>query len=113
MRASVRRFLSPDVDLEDFRPEDPEKFMFLLQVLVGPVDSIGEESLQFIVVSLGALRELVAADGAVLGRSLVVVDGARMDRILGFVRSAIERMEAPTWAELGRRLARLGVYEWA
>jgi hypothetical protein len=49
MKAVVRHFISPDIDLDDFQPEDPADFSFLLQALVGPSDSEGEESLQLIV----------------------------------------------------------------
>jgi len=112
MKASVRHFISPDVDLEDFRPDDPENFSFLLQALVGPADSIGEESLQFLVTTPRALEETVQADGVIFGRSLVIVDGPNMPRLLDSVRRAIERLEAPSWELLAQQLTRLGIYEF-
>jgi hypothetical protein len=112
MRAAVRHFISPDVDLDHFKPEDPENFSFLLQALVGPADSIGEESLQFLVTTMQALAQTVEADGVVFGRSLVIVSQPDIPRILASVRSAIERPEADSWAVLAQRLARLGIYEF-
>jgi immunity protein 8 of polymorphic toxin system len=108
----VRHFISPDVDLDDFRPDDPENFSFLLQALVGPADSAGEESLQFTVTTLRALEETVQANGVIFGRSLVIVDGPNVPHILTSVRRAIERLEAPSWELLAQKLARLGVYEF-
>jgi immunity protein 8 of polymorphic toxin system len=67
MRAVVRHFISPDIDLDDFHPEDPVDFSFLLQVLVGPHDSEGEESLQLIVCTPRALERRVEAEGVVFG----------------------------------------------
>ncbi|MEU5961441.1 Imm8 family immunity protein [Micromonospora parva] len=112
MKASVRHFISPDVDIDDFRPDDPENFSFLLQALVGPADSAGEESLQFLVTTPRSLAEAVQSDGVIFGRSLVIVDGPNMPRILDSVRRAIERLEAPSWQLLAQQLTRLGVYEF-
>src|SRR4051794_17513916 len=111
MRASVRHFISPDVDLDAFWPEDPDNFSFLLQALVGPADAEGEESLQFIVCTPQALEKRVALEGIVFGRSLVIVNSSDISRILSSIRASIERVEAPSWRALGGRLARLGVYE--
>jgi Immunity protein 8 len=55
---------------------------------------------------------MVEAHGVVLGRSMVIVDGPDLSRVLAFVRSAIERPEAPTWTALAHKLTRLGVYEF-
>jgi hypothetical protein len=112
MKVSVRHFISPDVDLDDFRPNDPEDFSFLLQALVGPADSIGEESVQFLVTTVRALEKTVQTDRLVFGRSLVIVAGPDMPRILDAVRRAIETLEAPSWGLLAQRLTRLGVYEF-
>lgn len=112
MKASVRHFISPDVDLDSFQPDDPENFSFLLQVLVGPAESDGGESLQLVVTTLRALEEMVQSDGVVFGRSLVIVDGPNIPRILSSVRQAIEHLQAPSWALLAQQLTRLGVYEF-
>ena len=112
MKASVRHFISPDVDLQDFRPDDPQKFSVLVQALVGPADSDGEESVQFVVTTPRALEEKVQADGVVFGRALVVVNGPSMRQSLGSIERAIESLEAPSWNLLAQRLARLGIYEF-
>jgi hypothetical protein len=112
MRAVVRHFISPDVDLDDFRPGDPVDFSFLLQVLVGPSDSEGEESLELIVCTPRALERRVAAEGVVFGRPLVIVESPDISRVLKAVRGAVERAEAPSWEALARRLERLGIYEF-
>jgi hypothetical protein len=108
----VRHFISPDVDLDAFWPEDAENFSFLLQALVGPADADGEESLQFLVCTPRALDERVTREGIVFGRSMVVVRSPDIPQILHAVRSRIERIEAPSWKEVGARLARLGLYEF-
>jgi immunity protein 8 of polymorphic toxin system len=50
MRATVRRFHSPDLqDLAVDKPADPEKFGMLMQMLVGPADGPREESFDVLV----------------------------------------------------------------
>jgi hypothetical protein len=65
MKAAVRHFIIPDIDLDDFRPQDPVDFSFLPKALVGPSDSEGEESLQLIVCTPRALERRVASEGVV------------------------------------------------
>ncbi|KJK49698.1 hypothetical protein UK23_13220 [Lentzea aerocolonigenes] len=108
----MRHFISPDVDLVDFRPDDPDDFSFLLQALVGPADGEGEESLQFTVSTLTGLASTVESQRVVLGKSFVIAGTSKIGEILGSVRSAIERVEGATWAEVAERLTRLGHYEF-
>ncbi|MDX8149505.1 Imm8 family immunity protein [Lentzea sp. BCCO 10_0061] len=112
MKAVVRYFVSPDVDLENFRPDDPENFSFLLEAIVGPSDGEGEELLQLNVCTLASLTSTVSSDRIVFGRSLVIVGTSKISEILGAVRSAIERVEAESWAQAASRLSRLGFYEF-
>ncbi|MFI6097122.1 Imm8 family immunity protein [Lentzea sp. NPDC051213] len=112
MRAAVRYFMSPDVDLEDFRPDDPDDFSFLLQAIVGPVGAEGEESLELNVCTLASLSSTVSAQRVLFGRSLVIVGTAKISEILDAVRAAIERVEADSWSEVAERLTRLGHYEF-
>lgn len=44
VRASVRRFHSPDVDLEAYQPEDPTDVHVLVQLIAGPEGGPGDES---------------------------------------------------------------------
>jgi hypothetical protein len=112
VKAVVRHFISPDVDLENFYPDDPEDFSFLLEAIVGPAEGEGDELLQFNVCTLASLTPTVASERVFLGRSLVLVDTSKISEILAVVRSAIERVEAESWAKVGARLARLGYYEF-
>lgn len=44
MNAELKRVHSPDIlDLENYKPENPTKFSFLLQAMVGPEGNEGEE----------------------------------------------------------------------
>jgi hypothetical protein len=112
VRAAVRYFISPDVDLENFRPDDPDDFSFLLQAIVGPKDAEGDESLEFNVCTLASLTSTVSSERVFFGRSLVIVGTSKISEILDSVRSAVERVEGASWAEVAERLTRLGYYEF-
>lgn len=113
MKATFKYFSSPDVELDGFHPQDPENFSFLLEAIVGPVGvSEAGESIQFIVCTPLSLKEQLASDGVVFGRSLVIVDSPNVEKIMDRIRRAIEALEAPTSEELAHKFSRLGVYEF-
>lgn len=44
MNAKLKRLHSPDIyNLENYHPESPDSFCFLLQAMIGPADEDGEE----------------------------------------------------------------------
>ncbi|WP_329135383.1 immunity 8 family protein [Streptomyces sp. NBC_01476] len=113
MRASVRHFISADVDLDDFRPSDPEDFAFLIQALIGPSDGEGEESLQFVVCTPRNMERQVEREGGITwGRGLVIVNSPKMPKILDFLKRSIERPERNSWSELAAYLGKFGVIEF-
>jgi hypothetical protein len=112
MRAAVRSFVSPDVDLGAFSPEDPDDFTVLIQAIVGPEGAEGEESLEFIVTTPGALARKIEAEGPVFGRGFVVVRSTDMSSILNTIEKAIARVEGSDWSAVANRLIRLGFYEF-
>ena len=112
MRAAVRHFISPDVDLSDFRPDDPHDFAFLLQALIGPAGSEGEESLQFLVCTPRNLERRLDSERVILGRSLVIVNSPDIPQILSAVQKEIERPWRESWPEVASQLTRLGIMEF-
>ena len=112
MRAIVRDFVSTDIDLDTFSPEDPDNFSFLLLAFVGPFDSEGEEQLQLVVCTPKALAARVESEKVVFGRPLVIVGSSDVPQILRAVRKEIESIEASSWNLVASRLARLGLYEF-
>src|SRR5207302_11069440 len=113
MKAKVRYFHSPDIDLDNFHPENPEEFSFLLQAFVAAEeDEKGEQSVSFGVITPRKLEERVHAERVVFGRPFVVVSSPDVPRVLATVRAAIEKIEAESWDGIARRLERLEKYEF-
>lgn len=47
MQAEIRHLLTPDIDPDTYVPDDPDRFLFLVQMLAGTAGQPGEESFQF------------------------------------------------------------------
>lgn len=113
MKAEIRRFHSPDVfDLVHWVPPEPLCFGFLLQVFIGPVGSPGEESFDFLVCSPEWLRREHGGEAVLLLRHHVLVFCYDFETIKAFLESFVSTIEAPSWAELARRLSRFGKWEF-
>jgi hypothetical protein len=41
MHAEIRHLLTPDIDPDTYVPDDPDRFMFLVQMLAGPAGEKG------------------------------------------------------------------------
>lgn len=112
MRAAIKRFHSPDVDLENYQPDDPFDAGALVQMMVGPAEGIGEESFDVVVCTPRWLSALVRDEGPVVGRHHLVVESWDWPRIRLFLAHEVESHEAPTWQDLAAKLGRIGRWEF-
>lgn len=101
MRAILKRLYSPDVDIEKFIPENERFFGFLMQAMIGPQDSGGEESFDFLVCTPGWLEARSASEPCVFGRGLILV--FRYD--LNFIKKMVEQLCLSTSADSWNRIA--------
>jgi hypothetical protein len=82
MKATIRRFHSPDVeDLNSWSPPDPTHFGFLLQVLIGPRDAEGEESFDLVVCTPAWLMEKHGVEAVVFGRHHLLLFEYSFERV--------------------------------
>lgn len=113
MRAVVKRFHSPDVDdLAKFQPDEPEKFGFLLQVMVGPKDQTGEESFDIEICTPKWLMERYRKEDVIPGRHRLIIFEYNYQRLVQFIRDYCERWEGKSWEELAEKISRLGHWEF-
>jgi hypothetical protein len=112
MKAKLKRLHSPDVDLQSFWPENPQCFSFLLQAMIGPVDSEGEESFDIEVCTPEWLRSQYSDTDVLPGRHLLIVFDYDLDRIKNYISRYCERCEADNWEGLASKLSRLGQWEF-
>ncbi|MFF3001944.1 Imm8 family immunity protein [Kitasatospora sp. NPDC057940] len=112
MRAHIKGYSSPDVDLDDFTPDDPECFAFLLEAYVGPEGGNGGETLGFTVCTPGHLSRLVDEIGTVPGHGLVITKSCKIDEIVAFVERMILRQTGGDWRAVAKNLGRIGIMEF-
>lgn len=113
MRAALRTI--------EYQPEpstlsgDPAEFSFLARLIIGPPDAPGEESFD---VTVCTPEWLAAASRRVGGiydaRHHVVVnlDDFNQRALRDWLASRVHEAEAASWPEVGRRLGRLGQWEF-
>jgi hypothetical protein len=111
MRATVRRFHSPDANLDVYTSTDPSEDGLLVQMLVGPVDGPGEESFDVMVCTAAWLARIARAQGPVVGRHYLVMEHLDIRHAEAFLRSQVERLDEATWQELALKIGRLGMWE--
>lgn len=113
MKATIRRFASPDVDLASFAPPDPLNVRVLLEVFVGPADGPGEERFAFEVLSTNALAANMGASEVVFGLHKIIVKNFEWVSVKGAVEKVVERASGETWDELAASIGRFGQWEFA
>ena len=113
MRAQIRRLHTPDAaDLSSFEPEDDTNFSLLVQVIVGPSDSEGEESFDVEVITPKQLAARVERSGPISGRHLLVVSRFDSKKIRRWIENAVFACSGRDWQEVAGRLSRVGHWEF-
>lgn len=115
MRAALRRLHSPDSPegIEHYAPADPSDFSILVQALVGPAGSEGEESFNFLVMSPAALaREITSRDGYAFLRHRLVLNEWNRVTVEQAISDLVRRTEGADWHEIGVKLSRFGAWEF-
>lgn len=111
MRAALRHIHSPDVhDLRTWVPE--EDFAVLLQLMVGPDGSDGEESFALTLCTPGWLAEQASRQGIVDCRHHVVVADYDYGAIESYFLRRVAACEGATWPDVATQVGRLGLWEF-
>lgn len=111
-KPSLRRLHSPDVDdLRTYQPEGPN-FGFLLQMMIGPLGSEGEESFDAVVCSPGWLFEQYPSDSPVSGRHHIFMLEYDYAKLLEFIESYLAECSGATWDEVALCVSRFGKWEF-
>jgi hypothetical protein len=112
MRARLKSLRSDTIpDLSRWRPPVPEEFAVPVVLEVGPLGMRGRERFELLVVTPRWLLARHGADGAVLGRGLLVVFAWSYERLRAFLARQVEACSAPTWPEIARLVGRFAEWE--
>lgn len=113
MRAAIRRLHSPDIDdLAHYHPPEPDRFGFLLQILVGPENGPGEESFDVEVCTPLWLLERHSPEDILEGRHTLIVFEYDYNRLEEYVRKKVAKAVGATWDEVAGQLSRFGRWEF-
>ena len=113
MIAELKRLHSPDVhDLRSFVPETSDNFGLLLQAMIGPKGTEGEEAFDIQVCTPKWLMDHHEPTDVVLGRHYLIVFGYDYDRLLKVISSYCNECSGQTWREIATQLGRLGKWEF-
>ena len=96
-------------------PGDPAEFMLLARMIVGPVDSPGEESFDVTICSPEWLATTSRKVGGIYNarHHLVVnVEDFDVNTLRSWLTAKVQEVTAESWPEIGERLARLGYWEF-
>lgn len=112
MRAQLRRLHSPDVD--DLRTWSPDlgEPAILVQLMVGPDGSPGEEAFSLTLCTPEWLAQRAEADGIVDGRYHLVITEYDYRRMEQFLQRRVAACKGTTWSEVAAKVASLGRWEF-
>src|ERR1022692_1434765 len=110
MRFIVKNYHSPDVyDLDNYTPDRPECFSFLLEVAVESPDSEGEEIFGIVVSTPTWFLVNNKPEDIVLGRAQIIILEFNWERLRLFLELWIEtHCVGPTWRECADKLNLIG-----
>lgn len=110
IQAVLKRLHSPDVfDLVTFRPVGG--FGFLLQAVVGPIGSSGEEAFDVMVCTPDWFAAEMKND-VVLGRHCLFVKRYDYRVLRRFIEGYCASCHGETWEEVAGKLSRMGRWEF-
>jgi hypothetical protein len=112
MKANLRRFYSPDLDLVDLSESEMPRSEVLIQMLVGPADGPGEESFDVVICTGNHLSALAKREGPIIGRHYLVVEPSGLAEGLRFLREFVESLDERDWNALAGKISRVGRWEF-
>lgn len=113
MKAELKRIHSPDIfNLENFHPDEEDVFGILLQLMVSPENSDGEESFDVLLCTPQWLMQCAQKSDVIFGRHYLIVFEYNYQRIYNQLKDYVESIEGDTWEEIALRIGRIGKWEF-
>jgi len=113
MNAELKRLHSPDVDdLKVYSPNESDNFAFLLQAMIGPAGSEGEESFDVFVCTPKWLSSNHDEADIILGRHHLIVFKFDYPSLTKYVARLAERCNGTSWHDVAHQLSRFGKWEF-
>jgi Immunity protein 8 len=112
MLSEVKSIMSTEIfDLENYRPDDNEKFSFVLTIAVGPKGEVGSDFFDIDVCTPKWLLDN-QYDDVIPGKGKLIVFRCDMKRILARIRTMFEGRIGKDWNDIAIKLSRIGQWEF-
>ena len=113
MIAELKSLHSPDVhDLENYVPEAPDCFGFLLQMMIGPDNDMGSESFDAMVCTPEWLNVNFREHEIIWGRHYIIVFQYDYRRLVDRIENYLATCKGDSWAEVALKVCRIGHWEF-
>ncbi|WP_090268222.1 immunity 8 family protein [Pseudomonas panipatensis] len=113
MDAKLKRLHSPDIyNLENYHPEFPDSFGFLLQAMIGPADEEGEESFDIEVCTPKWIEKKLGSNEVIIGVHYLIVRDYNYQKIVHAIEKFLLGCSGENWSEVSMKVSRLGLWEF-
>lgn len=113
MKAEIKYLHSPDiVDLKAFVPEVSDCFSFLLQMMVGEKDKIGEESFDILICTPKWLSSHHTKSDIILGRHYLIMFEYNYNGLYDYLKSLVDKVSGENWKDIALELSTIGLWEF-
>ncbi len=112
MRAKVKSFYSPEVELDSYAPAAGTNFGFLLKVFVGRAEDVGVESFDLIVCNPAWVGMAIQKDKIFFVKNLLIVEEYNLPKIKQFITDKFESVEAEDWRAVALKLSAFAHWEY-
>ena len=113
MKPKIKYLHSPDIEnLESYHPNDPESFVFLLQIMIGPENKDGEESFDVLVCTPNHLKEKIKKEGIISGGNYLIMNNYSYPELKAYVENYVTNCTGKKWSECANKLSKIGKWEF-
>lgn len=86
--------------------------MIPLILVARPRAGQGGETFQITVCAPNGLADLLAQDGALIGRHFLFVPVVKPEQVESIIRDRLRRLDGETWAALAAKIGRIGFWDF-
>lgn len=110
MRAQIKNYFSPDIDLRTFWPEDEESFNFLLSLSIGIEGEDSAANFDVQVISFKSLNE--DFEDFLFGRHRIFLKTYDIKLLISKIERYVESCSGSSWDEIAIKLSKFAKYEY-
>jgi hypothetical protein len=113
MKGKIKYLYSADADdLENYIPMEKDNFMLGIEMVVCPIDDIGEEVFQFILCTPKYLSKQLEKEVVIFGRHYIIVREFNYTKLENKLNDFVNSIDEPNWDLLTEKINRIAQSEF-